>query len=446
MIQGFAEAAQQTSPDEMMRLMHNLGDVILQRSGHRGFRLADRLDRQRAIGQYRPLLHHAQAARRAQAQRLADHRPVAAAACQGRGRQSLSAAGAGHQCRRPHRPRQLSIHLAGHQYRRAERMVAEAAGQAAYRCRNSPTSPAISLANAPRLQITINRDQASRFGISPQAIDDTLNDAFGQRQITQYFTQLKTYFLVLGNPARSAEGPLHARPALRQVAADRRRGAAFVAGQMSTAIGVGPLLISHQGQFPAVTITFNLMPGVALGQAVDAVNDASREIGMPAADHPDLPGQRAGVPDLAAQRAGADRRRADRRLHHSRRALRKLHPSADHSVDAAVGRRRRAACAQSRPHGPVGDRHHRHHSVDRHRQEERHHAGGFCHRGGTRPAYGAARGDPRGLPVALPPDPDDHGGSHAGRHSARARQRHRLGNAPAARLRHGRRPGASARC
>jgi len=53
------------------------------------------------------------------------------------------------------------------------------------------------LANAPQLKITINRDQASRFGISPQLIDDTLNDAFGQRQITQYFTQLKTYFVVL---------------------------------------------------------------------------------------------------------------------------------------------------------------------------------------------------------------------------------------------------------
>ena len=53
------------------------------------------------------------------------------------------------------------------------------------------------LSNAPQLKITINRDQASRFGISPQLIDDTLNDAFGQRQITQYFTQLKTYFVVL---------------------------------------------------------------------------------------------------------------------------------------------------------------------------------------------------------------------------------------------------------
>ena len=53
------------------------------------------------------------------------------------------------------------------------------------------------LANAPQLKVTINRDQASRFGISPQMIDDTLNDAFGQRQITQYFTQLNTYWIIL---------------------------------------------------------------------------------------------------------------------------------------------------------------------------------------------------------------------------------------------------------
>src|SRR5262249_5127995 len=53
------------------------------------------------------------------------------------------------------------------------------------------------LSNAPQLKITINRDQASPLGISPQMIDDTLNDAFGHRQITQYFTQLKTYFIIL---------------------------------------------------------------------------------------------------------------------------------------------------------------------------------------------------------------------------------------------------------
>ena len=53
------------------------------------------------------------------------------------------------------------------------------------------------LGNAPQLKVTINRDQASRFGISTQTIDDTLNDAYGQRQITQYFTQLNTYWVIL---------------------------------------------------------------------------------------------------------------------------------------------------------------------------------------------------------------------------------------------------------
>jgi multidrug efflux pump subunit AcrB len=145
------------------------------------------------------------------------------------------------------------------------------------------------LANAPRLQITINRDQASRFGISAQAIDDTLNDAFGQRQITQFFTQLKTYFVVLEilpelQKDLSTLDRLYVKSPLT--------GGAVPLSALVTidSNGVGPLLISHQGQFPAVTITFNLMPGVALGQAVDAVSRASREIGMPDAVLPTFQG------------------------------------------------------------------------------------------------------------------------------------------------------------
>ena len=57
------------------------------------------------------------------------------------------------------------------------------------------------LSSAPQLKVTINRDHASRFGISAQTIDDTLNDAYGQRQITQYFTQLNTYWIIRGDPA-----------------------------------------------------------------------------------------------------------------------------------------------------------------------------------------------------------------------------------------------------
>jgi HAE1 family hydrophobic/amphiphilic exporter-1 len=136
------------------------------------------------------------------------------------------------------------------------------------------------LANAPQLKVAINRDQASRFGISAQMIDDTLNDAFGQRQITQYFTQLKTYWIIL------------------EILPDQQRDLASLdrlyvkspltggAVPLSTLVEVdsnrvGPLSIAHQGQFPAVTLSFNLAPGVALGEAVDAVLEASREMGMP---------------------------------------------------------------------------------------------------------------------------------------------------------------------
>src|SRR3984893_2963805 len=136
------------------------------------------------------------------------------------------------------------------------------------------------VANAPELTITVNRDQASRFGISPQLIDDTLNDAYGQRQITQYFTQLNTYGVI--------EEIL---PELQQSPASLERiyvkspltGGAVPLSSLVTVDSqkVGPLQVSHQGQLPAVTLTFNLRPGVALGEAVDAVTQAAREIGVP---------------------------------------------------------------------------------------------------------------------------------------------------------------------
>ena len=137
------------------------------------------------------------------------------------------------------------------------------------------------LSNAPQLKITINRDQASRFGIAPQVIDDTLNDAFGQRQITQYFTQINTYWVILEvdpdlQGAQSTLDRIYVKSPLT--------GAAVPLSTLVTVDNtqVGPLSVSHQGQFPAVTLSFNLPPGVALGQAVDAIQNAERELGMPA--------------------------------------------------------------------------------------------------------------------------------------------------------------------
>jgi HAE1 family hydrophobic/amphiphilic exporter-1 len=136
------------------------------------------------------------------------------------------------------------------------------------------------LANAPQLKFTINRDQAARFGITSQMIDDTLNDAFGQRQITQYYTQLNTYFIIL-----------EILPELQKDlgSLDRLYVKSPLTGgvvPLSTLVDIdssriGPLSVTHQSQFPSVTLTFNLRPGFALGQAVDAITQAAVDLGMP---------------------------------------------------------------------------------------------------------------------------------------------------------------------
>jgi multidrug efflux pump subunit AcrB len=136
------------------------------------------------------------------------------------------------------------------------------------------------LANGPQLKVNINRDQAARYGISPQLIDDTLYDAFGQRQVTQYFTQLNASPIIL-EILPELQGTLDALD--RLYVKSPLTGAAV---PLSTLVDidtskVGPLQVTHQGQFPSVTLTFNVRPGVALGQAVDAITQASRDIGLP---------------------------------------------------------------------------------------------------------------------------------------------------------------------
>ncbi|MCL8384693.1 multidrug efflux RND transporter permease subunit [Xanthobacter aminoxidans] len=134
--------------------------------------------------------------------------------------------------------------------------------------------------NAPTVSLTIDRDTAARFGILPMVIDDTLYDAFGQRQVAQYFTQLSQYHVILEVDPKLQTDP----GALDKVyVRSPRTGeeiplSAFVKVDNSK---TAYLSISHQGQFPAVTLSFNLAPGVALGQAVDAIKQAEQEAGMP---------------------------------------------------------------------------------------------------------------------------------------------------------------------
>jgi hydrophobe/amphiphile efflux-1 (HAE1) family protein len=135
-------------------------------------------------------------------------------------------------------------------------------------------------ANARRIMLTVDRDRASTFGISPQLIDDTLNDAYGQRQIAQYYTQLNTYPIILEIPPELQHDFSSLDRIFLKSPLTGRAVPLSVMATINTA-SIGALSITHQGQFPAVTLSFNLRPGVSLGQAIDAMNHAAADIGLP---------------------------------------------------------------------------------------------------------------------------------------------------------------------
>ena len=288
LIQGFAEGAQSTSPAEMMRLMHNLGDVLIHDPDIETF------------GSQTGSTGSAQSANTGRffiTLKPRDQRKLNSSQIIDRLRPQLARIQGANLFLQPAQDINVGARIArgSFQYTLQDTNIEELDEWSQKLLDKLKTLPQLAdvtsdlLANAPRLQITINRDQASRFGISPQVIDDTLNDAFGQRQITQYFTQLKTYFLILEilpelQKDLSTLDRLYVKSPLTGGAVPLSTLVAIDSN------GVGPLLISHQGQFPSVTITFNLVPGVALGQAVEAVNQASREIGMPAAIIPTFQG------------------------------------------------------------------------------------------------------------------------------------------------------------
>ena len=141
--------------------------------------------------------------------------------------------------------------------------------------------------SAPRTMIKVDRETASRLGITPQQIDDTLYDAFGQRQVGTIFTQLNQYHVVLEVDPRDQQDAA----ALNRVYVKSSTGAqvplsAFASFVQST----GPLSVSHQGQFPAVTLSFNLSPGVALGDAVSLIQRAAQDVHLPRAVLPSFQG------------------------------------------------------------------------------------------------------------------------------------------------------------
>ena len=129
-----------------------------------------------------------------------------------------------------------------------------------------------------QMSLAIDRDTAARLGVTTQAIDDTLYDAFGQRQVSTMYTQLNQYHVVMEVAPRFWQSP----ETLKAVYIPSRSGQLVPLGAIARfAPTTAALAVNHQSQFPAVTLSFNLAPGVALGDAITAIEGAAREIGMP---------------------------------------------------------------------------------------------------------------------------------------------------------------------
>jgi len=126
--------------------------------------------------------------------------------------------------------------------------------------------------------LTIDRDTASRLGILPADIDNTLYDAFGQRQVSTIFTQLNQYHVVLEVDPQFQQDP----DSLKNIFVKSSNGTQVPLSAFTRFDpGATALALNHQGQFPVVTLSFNLAPGAALGDAVNAINRAKQELNMP---------------------------------------------------------------------------------------------------------------------------------------------------------------------
>jgi hydrophobe/amphiphile efflux-1 (HAE1) family protein len=130
----------------------------------------------------------------------------------------------------------------------------------------------------PMLDVTIKREVASSYGILPYTIDNTLDDAFGQRIVSTIYTTLQQYHVVLEVDPKFQFGP----EALNGIYVKSSSGQQVpLSTLVENVVKVSPLVINHQGQFPSVTISFNLAPGTAIGQAVSAIQRIEKDLNKP---------------------------------------------------------------------------------------------------------------------------------------------------------------------
>jgi len=130
----------------------------------------------------------------------------------------------------------------------------------------------------PMLDITIKREVASSYGILPYTIDNTLDDAFGQRIVSTMYTTLNQYHVIMEVNPKFQYSP----EALNGIYVKSSSGQEVpLSTLVDTVVKVAPLVVNHQGQFPSVTISFNLLPGTAIGQATSAIQKIEQGLGKP---------------------------------------------------------------------------------------------------------------------------------------------------------------------
>jgi HAE1 family hydrophobic/amphiphilic exporter-1 len=130
----------------------------------------------------------------------------------------------------------------------------------------------------PMLDIKIKREVASSYGILPSTIDNTLDDAFGQRIVSTMYTTLQQYHVILEVDPKFQYGP----EALNGIYVKSTSGQQVpLSTLVDSVVKVAPLVINHQGQFPSVTLSFNLTPGTAIGQAVSTIQQVEKELSPP---------------------------------------------------------------------------------------------------------------------------------------------------------------------
>src|SRR3989440_622492 len=134
------------------------------------------------------------------------------------------------------------------------------------------------LSAGPKLDIAIKREVASSYGILPYTIDNTLDDAFGQRIVSTIYTTLQQYHVILEVDPKVQYGPA----ALNGIYVKSSSGQQVpLSSLVDSVVKVAPLVINHTGQFPSLTTSFNLAPGTAIGEAVNAIQTVEKELRPP---------------------------------------------------------------------------------------------------------------------------------------------------------------------